>query len=199
MNTDNIRVFECFRTGLHTTMAGRETKWTEQDLDIICANYRTRGNRAVLCLGHPADNMPAYGEVDQLIHRRGRLYAVAKVGAGLLNAVKQGYYKHVSAAFQSAARGGWDLRHIGFLGAHPPAVKGLAPLSFAEMAEPQGTVCFASPTGNGIRSRPEIKIPAGWSVTPEGWACYLRAIEVEAACPNLSFAECASLADQFLL
>lgn len=202
MSTDNTRIFECFRAGRHVSMSGRETEWTEQDLERICTNYRTRRNPAPLVLGHPADNQPAFGEVSELFHRRGSLYAVAKVGAGLLDAVKKGYYKHVSASFESAyslGSGGWNLRHIGFLGACPPAVRGMAPLNFGEMVEPPGVVCFASPTGAGVSRRPDIRIPAGWSVTPEGWACYQRAKEVEASCPHLSFAECAHLAEKFLL
>lgn len=202
MSTENTRIFECFRAGRHIGMSGRVMEWTERDLEQICSNYRMRRNPAPLVLGHPADNLPAFGEVTELFNRRGVLYAVAKVGAGLLDAVKKGYYKHVSASFESASSlgvNGWSLRHIGFLGAMSPAVKGMAPLNFGEMVEPPGAVCFASPTGAGVNRRPDIRIPDGWSVTPEGWACYLRAKEVESACPHLSFAECASLAEKFLL
>ena len=201
MSTENTRIFECFRAGRHTSMGGKETVWTADDLERICANYRGRRNPAPLVLGHPADNLPSFGEVTELFHRRGVLYATAKVGAGLLNAVKQGYYRHVSASFQSASSlgfSGWHLRHIGFLGAMPPAVKGLAPLNFGEMVEPPGTACFAGPTGE-VKPRRQLVIPPGWHVTPEGWACYERACEVEAACPSLSFAECARLAEQHLL
>lgn len=201
MSKENTRIFECFRTGVHVTMSGRETLWTSEDLEQICSNYRRRPNRAPLVLGHPADNLPAFGEVGELFHRNGRLYAVAQVGAGLLEAVKQGYYRHVSAAFEAAASvggRGWNLRHIGFLGAIPPAVKGLAALNFGEMVEPPGAVCFAASGGHLPPAR-KIVVPAGWHVTPEGWACYERAQEVWAGCPHLSFAECASLADQFLL
>lgn len=202
MSAENTRIFECFRAGRHTSMAGREMEFSVGDLEKICANYRHAKSKAPLVLGHPPDNLPAFGEVNDLFTRRGSLYAVAKVGEGLLNAVKQGYYKHVSAAFESASwlgNNGYSLRHIGFLGAHPPAVKGMAPLNFGEMVEPPGTVCFAAPTGNGVRRRPDLVIPPGWHVSPEGWACYLRAAEVEAACPNLSFAECAMLAETYLL
>ncbi|MDU4994931.1 MAG: hypothetical protein E6263_24870, partial [Klebsiella quasipneumoniae] len=38
-----------------------------------------------------------------------------------------------------AGTGAWYLRHIGFLGAQPPAVKGLEQVAFMESAYP---VCF---------------------------------------------------------
>ena len=200
MSADNTRIFECFKAGTHTSVGGKVTEWSFADLDQICKNYLYRTDRAPLVLGHPLANGPAYGEVSELFHKRGRLYAVAKVGKSLLEMVKSGYYKHVSASFEPAARlPGWNLRHIGFLGAHPPAVKGMAPLAFSEMIEAPGSVCFAAPTGASVSPPAEICIPEGWTVTPEGWACYQRAREVHAACPRLSFAEAASLAEKYIL
>jgi len=200
MSADNTRIFECFKAGTHTSMGGKVTEWSHADLDRICKNYLYRIDRAPLVLGHPLANGPAYGEVSELFHKRGSLYAVAKVGKALLEMVKAGYYKHVSASFAPAARmPGWNLRHVGFLGATPPAVRGMAPLAFGEMTEAPGTVCFAAPTGPAISYPAEIAIPKGWTVTPEGWACYLRAREVHAACPGLSFAEAASVAEKHIL
>ncbi|MFV2030789.1 2-oxoacid:acceptor oxidoreductase, partial [Neisseria sp. S1] len=52
--------------------------------------------------------------------------------------VKAGRYKKVSASFyppgspSNPVPGKWYVRHVGFLGAHPPAVKGLAPINFAD-------------------------------------------------------------------
>lgn len=198
MSTDNTRVFECFQVGDHTNMAGQAMSWTGRDLETVCLNYQSRADRAPLVIGHPASNGPAFGEVTELFYKRGRLYAVAKVGAELLNLVREGRYKHVSASFQQiAGRVGWHLRHIGFLGATPPAVKGMAPLAFAELSQPPNTACFAAPTGQGIAPAPLLSIPAGWHVTPEGWALYLKARDVQAACPALSFAEAASLAERY--
>jgi hypothetical protein len=201
MTTGNTRVFECFKVGDHTTMAGTAMTWTGRDLEAVCLNYQCRAERAPLVLGHPASNGPAFGEVSELFTRRGRLYAVAKVGQQLLSLVREGRFKHVSAAFERVSgRAGWCLRHIGFLGAVPPAVKGLAPLAFAaftDMPQPPNSVCFAESSGPGIAPAPLISIPAGWNVTPEGWALYLSARNVQAACPDMSFAEAASLAERY--
>lgn len=200
MSADNTRIFECFKAGKHTSMGGQTAEWSFADLDRICNNYLYRADRAPLVIGHPLTNSPAYGEVTELFHKRGGLYAVAKVGKELLELVKRGYYKHVSASFAAAAGlPGWSLRHIGFLGAAPPAVKGMAPLAFSEMTEAPGTVCFAAATGASIAPPPPIAIPEGWAVTPEGWALYERAREVHLACPGLSFAEAASLAEKHIL
>ena len=198
MSTGNTRVFECFKAGNHINMAGQPMIWTGRDLDAVCLNYQCRADRAPLVLGHPASNGPAFGEVAELFTKRGRLYAVAKVGQHLLSLVRAGSYKHVSASFERAAGlVGWNLRHIGFLGAMPPAVKGMAPLAFAEMPQPPNTLCFAESTGRGITPPEPVSVPAGWNVTPEGWGLYLHARDVQAACPDLSFAEAAMLAERY--
>ena len=198
MSSENTRVFECFKVGDHINMAGQTMTWTGHDLEAVCMNYQRRADRAPLVIGHPASNGPAFGEVGELFSRRGRLYAVSEVGQQLINFVREGRFKHVSASFERIAGWpGWCLRHIGFLGAMPPAVKGLAPLAFAEMSQPPNTVCFSESTGQGIAPPPLLSIPAGWNVTQEGWALYLKARDVQAACPDMSFAEAASLAERY--
>ena len=62
----------------------------------------------------------------------------AQVDEGFADLVKAGRYKKVSASFypptspNNPKPGVWTLRHVGFLGAQPPAVKGLSAISFAE-------------------------------------------------------------------
>jgi hypothetical protein len=56
----------------------------------------------------------------------------------LIDLVRSGNYKKISASFFSPyhgdnpAPGIWCLRHVGFLGAVPPAVKGMEALAFSE-------------------------------------------------------------------
>lgn len=140
MAVETTRLFQIFRAGTHTAMSGQPLTFSEADLRLTATAYLWQKDRcpAPLVIGHPADNEPAYGEVNGLISRGDKLFAYANVSNGLINAVKTGYYKKVSAAFYSPNSPGnpipgvWSLRHIGFLGAQPPAVKGMEPLSFTE-------------------------------------------------------------------
>ena len=200
MSTENARIFECFKVGTHTSGGGKTREWESSDLERICRNYLYRTDRAPLVLGHPVENGPAYGEVTDLFHKRGVLYAVANVGKTLIELVRGGKYKHVSASFMtSPTLSGWNLRHIGFLGANPPAVKGLAELAFSDFSKPPGTVSFAAPTGAGVSSAAHLVVPAGWSVSEEGWALYEHSREVQADCPGLSFAEATRLAEKHIM
>lgn len=201
--TDNTRIFECFKIGRHVSMSGSVTEWGEADLERICSNYRYQLDPAPLVLGHPIDNAPAYGEVKELFHKRGVLYAVAACGQTLIDMVRAGRYKNVSASFMAAGTlPGWALRHIGFLGAHPPAVKGLVPLQFAELYQEMpasGVLCFAAPDvriGDPAAFAFGFNSPPGWEADPVSLHKFQCARQVHTDCPNLSFAEAASLAEQ---
>jgi len=102
-------------------------------------------------LGHPEHDKPAYGWVEGLrkvaedvkgIGKVNVLYAKFKdVVPEFAQAVKEGLFKKRSASFYPDGR----LRHVGFLGAMPPAVKGLANLKFAqfdEQASKGGLIAF---------------------------------------------------------
>lgn len=79
--------------------------------------------------GHPQDNSPAFGWVSGLKEESGKLLAKFKdIVPEFAQAVEQGLFKKRSASFYPDGR----LRHVGFLGAMPPAVKGLADLSFSD-------------------------------------------------------------------
>lgn len=81
------------------------------------------------------------GKVRKLLLKQGELFALAEVGQTLLDLVRAGRYKKVSAGFR---RVGNVLRldHVAFLGAHPPAVKSMAPLSFGEPATSAPAACL---------------------------------------------------------
>lgn len=85
-----------------------------------------------LVVGHPAGNAPAFGWVSGLREAGNVLYAKFKdVATGLEELVKQGLFKKRSASFYRDGR----LRHVGFLGAMPPAVKGLRDMVFGETGD----------------------------------------------------------------
>jgi len=91
-----------------------------------------------ITVGHPEDNSPAFGwvkaikKVTQKVKDGSKfnvLMAKFKdVVPEFAQAVRQGLYKKRSASFYPDGR----LRHVGFLGGMPPAVKGLADLKFGE-------------------------------------------------------------------
>lgn len=138
MPTAAPKKIEIFRSGTFTTRAGEEITFTDADLAAVATAYDPAVHEAPLVAGHPKHDDPAQGWVKRLEFTDGRLLAeVDQVSPAFSAAVGKGEYKHVSAAFYPPAskanpkRGGYYLRHVGCLGAMPPAVSGLKPLSFA--------------------------------------------------------------------
>ena len=123
--------FEIFRAGTHTDSKGREQSFTDADLDSIVANHNAT-QPAPLVVGHPKDNDPAYAWTDELKAEGGKLFAKAKdIVAEFGDAVEKKMYPNRSVSIVPQGDG-WQLRHIGFLGAMPPAVKGLEAIAFAD-------------------------------------------------------------------
>lgn len=124
--------FEVFRAGKQTDSKGREKEFTEADLDSIVANHNA-DDPAPLVVGHPKTNDPAYGWTDELKREGDTLFAKAKdVVSEFESAVQQRLYRKRSVSINPDGNGGYKLRHIGFLGAMPPAVSGLADMPFSE-------------------------------------------------------------------
>ena len=114
------------------------------------AAYDPAKHEAPLVIGHPSDDHPAYGWVQSLAFSEGLLKAVPReVQSTLKDHVEAGRYKKISAGFyhpQSAgnpAPGVYYLRHVGFLGAQPPVVKGLPPIQFADSEDDYVTIEFS--------------------------------------------------------
>ena len=136
--THNTEI-EIFRTGQHTDSNGCDILIDSPTLDRIATCYDSSLHEAPLVLGHPQDDKPAWGWVQSLRRRGKSLLATLKdIAPEIAEAVRKGQYKKVSASFyrpqapHNPAPQGWYLRHIGLLGAQTPAIKGLAPLKFAE-------------------------------------------------------------------
>lgn len=96
-------------------------------IDKAVANFNAAKHEPPAVIGHPADDAPAYGWVEGL-KKEGRLLLAKfkQVQPDFAQMVKDGLFKKRSAAFYQDG----TLRHVGFLGAWPPAVKGLANLHF---------------------------------------------------------------------
>ena len=129
-----------FKTGQHTDMHGFTRQWSNTDLDSIVRNYATKEHEAPLVIGHPRLDDPAYGWCKE-VRANGSLLEVQvhQVVPQFASLVEQGQYKKRSIALDGDGSGGWRLRHVGFLGATPPAVAGLPDLVKPFATQPVGT------------------------------------------------------------
>ena len=121
---------EIFRAGNY----GPKGEFSQNDLDTIIRNYNPSVHEAPACIGHPADDKPAYGWADRLMRSGDLLLAKFKeVDPAFETAIREGRYKKRSAAFYLDDRGrASGLRHVAFLGAQPPEVKGLRNIHFQD-------------------------------------------------------------------
>jgi len=121
------------RPGTYRTVSGRRVTLSAADLTACAAAYDPAAHQAPLVVGHPKTDDPALGWVSDLAaDAAGELTAATEsVADELKDAVSAGRYRTISASFFPPAHernpkpGAWYLRHVGFLGAHEPAVKGL--------------------------------------------------------------------------
>jgi len=127
---------EIFRGGRQTAANGKEYDGDELIAKAV-AGFDPAFHEPPVVLGHPQGDMPAYGWVEALKSEVAGgakvLFARFKqVVPEFAEAVEKGRFKKRSAAFYPDGR----LRHVGFLGAMVPAVKGLAEIKFEDGAEP---------------------------------------------------------------
>ncbi|MBF0193488.1 MAG: hypothetical protein HQL71_02980 [Magnetococcales bacterium] len=128
-----------FQAGRHRDMSGAAVTITEVELQKTVSIYQPSLHEAPLVIGHPQHDAPAWGWVAGLRVEKGMLLAsVKQVDPAFSAIVTAGRYKKVSASFytpdaaNNPAPGTFYLRHVGFLGAQPPAIKGLTEASFNE-------------------------------------------------------------------
>lgn len=117
------------KTGTFTDSRGKSHTFTEKDFDEIAANYSGATEKAPLVFGHPEDDHPAYGWTEKVFRQGQKLFAqLAQVPDAVRKAVHNGSYKYVSMSLHP---GGKRLRHVGLLGAVPPAIPGLGPVEMS--------------------------------------------------------------------
>lgn len=118
---------QIFKTGKQTDSNGVERIWSIRDLDQIAETYNPANHEAPVVIGHPKDNAPAFGWVEKVWREGEILWAGLKdLVPEFVDLVKQGLFKKRSISLYPDL----TLRHIGFLGAMPPAIKGLADIQF---------------------------------------------------------------------
>ena len=116
-----------FRTGEHIDSNGNKRIWTTDDLDKIIATFQPSYHEPPVVIGHPSDNAPAFGWVSGLKRVGESLYAQYRdVADEFKEWVGKKLFKKKSISVYPDGR----LRHIGYLGAMPPAIKGLPDYQF---------------------------------------------------------------------
>lgn len=131
--------FQIFKPGRHVSSAGNAIEFSAADVDAAVKAYDPAVHEAPIVVGHPRDNAPAYGWIKALSFSGGAIEAEAtQVDEAFAEMVQKGRFKKRSASFytpdspNNPKPGSYYLRHVGFLGAQPPAVKGLKDVNFAD-------------------------------------------------------------------
>jgi len=117
---------ELFRAGKQTDSAGNSHNWTVAELDEIVSNFK---EDVPATLGHKVNDKPAFAWFKKLWREGNVLFGemgeiVDEFGVMLKNKM----FKNRSIALRADN----SLRHVAFLGAEAPAVKGLEGFAFAE-------------------------------------------------------------------
>jgi hypothetical protein len=123
-------------------MSGASITFGESDLAATVLAYDPALHEAPLVIGHPKHDAPAAGWVKSLsASAQGLMAETQQVDVAFAELVSKGSYKKISASFyhpdaaNNPVPGVYYLRHVGFLGAQPPSVKGLRPIELAEDEE----------------------------------------------------------------
>lgn len=140
--------FHIFAAGKRPDSNGVVIEFTEAMLAATAAAYKPELHEAPFVKGHPTMDAPAYGWAESLISKAGALLAVPRqLEPAFAEDVNSGRWKKRSASFYSPdspsnpVPGVYYLKHVGFLGAMPPAVKGMPDTEFAEREE--GVLTFS--------------------------------------------------------
>jgi hypothetical protein len=148
-DTHTYPPIEIAKPGRAVAINGTAVDFTPAILADLAESYDPSLREAPLVIGHPTLEAPAYGSVGAVVHRAdtGRLEAIpSAVDPAFAEAVNRRLYRAVSLSMylpdspSNPRPGHHYLRHVGFLGAHPPAIPGLRPVSFG--ANEQGVVAF---------------------------------------------------------
>jgi hypothetical protein len=141
-----LKFLEVFKVGEHPISETESLNFSEEMLNASIAAYDPKLHEAPLVIGHPKNDDPAYGWVKNAKLIDGKFVTENdQVNPEFAELVSSGAFKKISASFYpigskySPRPEVLYLKHIGFLGAKPPAIKGLAGIecqhAFAEDEE----------------------------------------------------------------
>lgn len=129
---------DIFTAGTHVDDTGRTHEIDARFLEQVVTNFNPEQHEPPAVVGHPKTDAPAFGWVCASRVEGDRLQVqFCDVDPRFEELVREGKFKKRSASFYldaGLAPGGRapQLRHVGFLGAQPPAVKGLREIHFNE-------------------------------------------------------------------
>lgn len=121
-------LIEIFKTGVHTASQGQILNVTKADLDRIVANFDPNKHDVPVVIGHPKSDHPAWAWVKSLIRIGEKLFYQEKDTVPAFDEMRR--LKMFKKRSISLYPGGM-LKHVGWLGAQPPAIKGLNDANFA--------------------------------------------------------------------
>ena len=134
------KLLEIFKPGTFVSVEGAKITFSAADVAATAAAYDVAKHKAPLVVGHPKMDDPAYGHAATLSLSSSNVLLAEPINVdpAFADAVNNERWDSISASFWSPTNprnpvpGVFYLRHIGFLGAVPPAVPGLKQPSFAD-------------------------------------------------------------------
>lgn len=150
MANQNSNRIHVFKTGEHKAANGTNFAVTQETLKELASSYNPQNFMAPAVKGHPKHDDPAYGWVNKVVADGDDLYVEFdenSLDKTFKEEVNAGRYKNISISIyppkhpSNPSPGKASLRHVGFLGAMAPAVKGLKPVNFAD--EEDGVLEFS--------------------------------------------------------
>lgn len=145
-----------FRAGTHTATDGNQYTFSEANVADMVASYDPQLSRAPLVVGHPKIDDPAYGWAASFSCNGAEVFAAPEaVDPQFAEMVNDQRFGAISLSVYlpdtpgNPKPGHYYPRHIGFLGAQPPSVKGLQRPQFAEN---DGAVEFSMPLPRRVSS-----------------------------------------------
>jgi hypothetical protein len=120
-------------TGVYPLSKDEQVRFDESALGRIAGvfNDMKPARPAPVVIGHPIDDMPSYGTVNFLRVIDGSLIGYTEnLSENFRRGMDQGLYPRYAAQFfgpdnpDNPVPGTWFLKHVGFMGPVPPAVRG---------------------------------------------------------------------------
>ena len=135
---------EVFKAGPQTDSERKRHVFSVSDLDEMAANHVLGAAPAVL--GHPKHDDPAYAWVAGYQRKDDCLYAKFEdVNPAFAKGVADKSYFNRSLSIFKDPVHGWRVRHVGWLGAVPPAIDGLSTKPVAFAADDAQCLEFSAP------------------------------------------------------